>query len=255
MKSMFWVMAVAITAFSSCKKEGSDTNSQSTEPVVIKGSGNIQDKIDAFRHLLGDQLNTTPGATGGRREVNWDGVPDSMVGKALPFDFFNPTGAGAPAARQRGLAYAATGEFRVSNASFVEVNNQASTQFSAFSGNKTFANISSNLWEVDFQVAGETTAASAKGFGAVFSDVDLANSTSLEFFNGQKSLGKFFAPAHDATTGFSFLGVYFKNNEVISRVRVSHDGMLNEGQKDISDGGSHDLVVFDDFLYSEPVQK
>jgi hypothetical protein len=255
MKNMFWVAATAIISFSSCKKEGSGVNNQSDETVVIKGSGDIHDKIDAFRHLLGDQLNTTPGATGGRREVNWDGVPDSMVGKPLPFDFFNPTGAGAPAARQRGLAYASTGEFRVSNANFVEVNNQAATQFSAFSGNKTFANISSNLWEVGFQVAGETTAASAKGFGAVFSDVDLANSTSLEFFNGQKSLGKFFVPTHDATTGFSFLGVYFKNNEVITLVRVSHDGMLNEGQKDISDGGAHDLVVFDDFLYSEPVQR
>ncbi len=254
MKKIFWVVATATIAFSSCKKDESGINDQSTETVVIKGSGDIHDKVDAFRHLLGDQLNTTPGATGGRREVNWDGVPDSMVGKALPFDFFNPTGAGAPAARQRGLAYAATGEFRVSNANFVEVNNQAATQFSAFSGNKTFANISSSLWEVGFQVAGQNTAASTKGFGAVFSDVDLGNSTSLEFFNGQKSLGKFFVPAHDATTGFSFLGVYFKNNEVITRVRVSHDGMLNQGQKDISDGGAHDLVVFDDFLYSEPVQ-
>jgi hypothetical protein len=255
MKNMVWVLATTVIALCSCKKDGAGVDDQSTETVVIKGSGDIHDKIDAFRHLLGDQLNTTPGATGGRREVNWDGVPDSMVGKPLPFDFFNPTGAGAPMARQRGLVYAATGEFRVSNANFVEVNNQAATQFSAFSGNKTFANISSNLWEVGFEVAGETSAASAKGFGAVFSDVDLGNSTSLEFFNGQKSLGKFFVPAHDATTGFSFLGVYFKNTEVITRVRVSHDGMLNEGQKDISDGGAHDLVVFDDFLYSEPVRK
>jgi hypothetical protein len=33
---------------------------------------------------------------------------------------------------------------------------------------------------------------------------------------------------------------------------VSHDGILADGQKDISAGGQHDLVIFDDFIYGEP---
>ena len=244
-RSIVIVLMAASIFFVSCKK-----NNQDKTVFVITASGDIQDEINSFRHMLGDQLNTTTGVAGGRREINWDAVPDSMVGKALPGNFFNPTEPGAPVARQKGLAYSGGGEFRVSNANFTEVNNQAAGQFAAFSGNKTFANINRNLWETGFEVAGESKAASVKGFGAVFSDVDLPNSTSLEFFDGQTSLGKFFVPPHDVTSNFSFLGVYFRNNTRVTRIRISHDGILTDGQKDISDNGAHDLIVLDDFLYS-----
>jgi hypothetical protein len=234
----------------SCEKDKEENN----DVVVVTSTGNIENDVNKFRQLLGDPLNTTTGITTGRREINWDGVPDSLLGKKLPDDFFNPTEAGAPVARQRGLAYLpGGGEFRISNTSFADLNPQAAAQFSSFSGTKTFANISSNLWPVDFQVAGQLKAASVKGFGAVFSDVDLDNSTSLEFFNGSKSLGKYFVPPHNATSSFSFLGVYFKNGETITRVMVSHKGFLSGGSKDVTDNGPDDLIVLDDFLYSEPL--
>lgn len=245
------VSATMATLLQGCDKDDDDN----TEITVIKGSGNINDEVDAFRQVLGAQLNTTPGAVGGRREVNWDAVPDSLVGQALPQKFFNPTDPGSPAALQRGLRYTAPGEFRVSNAQFAEVNNQAAGEFANFSGSKTFANINSLDWEVDFEIPGQAIPASVKGFGVVFSDVDLDNSTSLEFFNGDRSLGKFFVPARAAGSSFSFLGVRFNNNERITKIKVSHQGRLIEGQKDISAGGPADLVVLDDFLYSEPVQQ
>jgi hypothetical protein len=204
--------------------------------------------------LLGDPLNTVTGLTSGRREINWDGVPDSLMDKKLADDFFNPTESNAPVARQRGLAYSPdNGEFMVSNKNFENINPLAASQFSSFSGNKTFANVSSSLWPVEFQVAGQKTPAFVKGFGAVFSDVDLNNSTSLEFFNGTKSIGKYFVPPHDVTNSFSFLGVYFKNNEKITKVLVSHKGFLSGGQKDVTDNGPDDLIILDDFLYSEPM--
>jgi hypothetical protein len=106
---------------------------------------------------------------------------------------------------------------------------------------------------VSLQKAGEPIPASVRGFGVVFSDVDVANSTAVELFNGDNSLGKFSVPPHDATSSFSFLGVYFNNEQRITRIRVSPDGILADGQKDISDGGAKDLVVLDDILYSEPV--
>ncbi len=85
----------------------------------------------------------------------------------------------------------------------------------------------------------------------VFLDVDKENATHLEFFEGEQSLGKFAVPVHDTRTGFSFLGVYFRSRS-ITRVRVSHDGILVDGEPDISNGGAKDLVAMDDFLYSEP---
>ena len=244
------IASLLIIVLVSCKKESNER-----QPQVFKATGDIIGVINDFRNQLGN-LNTTPGATSGRREINWDGVPDNKVGLALPNDFFNPTVPGAPVAQQRGLIYAAgVGEFQVSNTNFSNVDAASAGELSTFSGTKTFANISTNSWPIGFQVAGETTEAFSKGVGIVFSDVDLPNSTSLEFFEGEKSLGKFFAPPHTTASSFSFLGVYFPGNERITKVQVKHDGILSDGEKDISAGGLHDLVIFDDFIYGEPQKK
>lgn len=229
-----------------CKKEKSED-----EAVIFSANGNITAKLTEFRNLLGN-LNSTTGLTTGRREVNWDGVPDSLDGKTLPGNFFNPTEAGSPVSLQRGLVYAAADVAMVSKTGFSEVNAEASTEFTSFSGNKSFAVISTNRWPVSFQVAGQNKIATVKSFGAVFTDVDKSNSTFIEFFNGTKSLGKFFVPARDNTSNFSFLGVHFPGT-VITEVHISHEGRLIDGQKDITQGGAKDLIVLDDFIYSEPV--
>lgn len=249
MKSIFFLQPfLFLLLLFSCKKE----KGAEVQVTVFKASGNIQPKLDEFRAALGN-LNATPGAVGGRREVNWDGVPDSLLDKTLPQNFFNPVGANAPAARQRGLVYD-DGEFEVSATGFATRNSQAATEFSSFSGNKVFANVSSLEWPVGFQIAGETTAASVSAFGAVFSDIDREGSVVMEFFEGEKSLGKFSPPAHDAGSSFSFLGVSFSNAKV-TKVKISHEGRLSDGQKDISQGGNKDLIVLDDFIYSEPVRR
>ncbi len=246
-----WLTAVLLVSFvlCACEKDKDDE-----KVIIVSGTGNIQSKLDNFRSLLGGPLNTAPGAVGGYREINWDAVPDELVGKAMPNDFFNTVGEGVPASRQRGLTYEpGSGEFRVSATNFIEVNSSTGGEFAAFSGDKTFANVTSNLWVIEPELPGKKEAATIKGFGIVFSDVDAANSTSLEFFNDTRSLGKFFVPAHSSESSFSFLGVYFKDEKVTS-VRVSHQGPLSVG-KDISDGGSADLLVLDNFIYDEPVKK
>ncbi len=248
------VLLSILIVFSSCNKN-SDTEEEKSI-TVITATGDITTEMNRFRTVAGEQLNTTPGHSSGRREINWDAVPDNLLDQPLAPDFFNPTGESAPVARQRGLAYAsASGEFRVSNNGFAVINPGSAGQFNAFSGNKTFASVSSNLWEVEFQVPGQITPATVKGFGVVFSDVDTDSSTSLEFFDGPISLGKYYILAHDATSSFSFLGVYFNNKERISRISVSHQGNISGTEKDITNGGKADLVVMDDFIYSEPLQR
>ena len=103
---------------------------------------------------------------------------------------------------------------------------------------------------MNFFVAGSTTAALTKGFGAVFTDVDLANTTSLTFFDASNvSLGTFFVPAQPFDASLSFLGVDF-GSAVVSRVRItSGNAALGAG---LTDGGGRDLVVMDDFIYGEP---
>lgn len=241
---------VAVLAFASCEKEDDET--QQPEATVFKAAGNIEAKLGEFRNLLGE-VNTAPGAVTGRREVNWDGVPDSLLNKELPLDFFNPVGVNAPAARQRGLAYS-NGIFQVSASNFAEVNSEAASEFSAFSGDKVFANVSRSQWPVEFRVPGQATLANVQAFGMVFSDVDAEGSTTLEFFDGAESLGKFPVPPHDASGSFSFLGLHF-NDRTITKVVVTHQGILSKGEKDISQGGTNDLIVVDDLIYSEPRQQ
>jgi hypothetical protein len=219
--------------------------------VLITATGDIQAELNTFRSLVGEKINTTPGVKGGRREINWDGIPDQLLNTKIPENFFNPTAPGSPVQNQRGLVYSSIGELRVSDNGFADVNPSAAGSFTPFSGNKTFSNISARLWDVGFQIAGQPQEAKVKGFGIVFSDVDLANKTFLEFFADDKSLGKFFVPPHDNNTNFSFLGVYF-NAPVVTRIRVGHDGVIAEEKNDISNGGPEDLVVMDDFIYSEP---
>lgn len=246
--NVYVVAAAIVLILSACKKE-----KEKQLPTIIKGNGDITNQLNEFRNLLG-QLNTTTGAVTGRREINWDSVPDSLAGKKLPPDFFNPTGDASLVPRQRGLSYPPDGNFMVSKTNFAEVNTEASPEFAAFSGNKTFANTDASLWHLTFEVAGQRTVATIQGFGAVFTDVDKDNSTFLEFFNNDESIGKYYVPAQGGGTKFSFLGIYFKD-EKITRVRVGHEGRLKDNGRDISQGGTNDLVVLDDFLYSEPVAK
>lgn len=249
MKQTILALAATLGLLMGCSKN------EDENIIVIRATGDIAPKVEQFRKILGLTLNIVPGASGGRREINWDAVPDEWLNKALPGDFFNATGEGAPAARQRGLTYTGNdGEFRVSNNGFADVNPMAANQFSAFSGDKAFANISNSLWDSEFRVPGQTAAATIRGFGVVLADVDLENSTFVEFFHEDRSLGKYYAPAKTNGTNFSFVGVYFKN-EKITRIRIGHDGNLKEPVKDISDGGTRDLIVLDDFLYDEPTRK
>lgn len=248
MKKSFLFLIISAWMFAGCTKD-----EPVVEVVVFSANGNINAKLDEFRTQLG-ALNTTTGMTTGRREINWDGVPDSLMGLRLPGDFFNPTAAGSPAARQRGMVYLGSGEPVVSKTNFADVNALAATEFSAFSGTKTFAVTNSIQWPVNFRVAGQNTPATVKGFGIVFSDADGNNTTFIEFFHDERSLGKFFVPAHDGTSKFSFLGVYFPS-ETVTHVMVGHQGKLSDGGKDFSQGGTADLVILDDFIYSEPVAR
>lgn len=248
MKNIYWLSLLCIS-LGSCEKDTKNTDEP--EAIVVSASGDINPKLNEFRSLLGDVINTTPGQTAGRREINWDGVPDIYTTQNLPSDFFNPVAAGSTPALQRGLIYSPEVSARISTNAFADLEPSNSNEFSSFSGSKTFSAVSSNLWNVDFEVAGQRVAASVKGFGAVFSDVDDPGSTTIEYFSGSRSLGVFKVPVRTSGT-HSFLGVYFPH-EKVTRVRFKQGStVIANGIKDISSGGTQDLVVMDDFLYDEP---
>jgi len=223
--------------------------------VVVKGSGDISAQLTQFRALLGEPLNGTPNQTAGRREVNWDGVPANLTNNNnFPFDFFNVTDPAGPNGRKRGLVMNNSTTFRVDTTGFSEIEASYAAEFKAFSPKRAFADAVNNVSTAFFKVPGTNTDAFIKGFGVIFSDVDNANSTTLEFFTGTKSLGVFKAPVRSDANGFSFLGVHFPDEKVTSVKITSGNGKLGAGIKDISAGGNKDLVVMDDFFYNEPLQ-
>lgn len=243
---------------------GSSNSGFSTvRATVVSGSGDVAPLVAQFQALLG-ALNApgTPGQAAGRREINWDGVPDARSNNdTFPGNFFNPT-AGAGFGSPRGLLLSTPGSgLRVSGLSgppatptlFGDVNATYPAQFNFFTPVKTFAATGSNRVVVTFEVATQSgVAASTKGFGVVFSDVDSSKSTFIDLFNGSVHLGRYLAPIRSGASGLSFLGIFLPDDRATRAEITSGDAALGAGVNDVSAGGSRDLVVMDDFIYAEP---
>ena len=247
------MLLVAAAAFMMMACNDTTTTGTNTPPfgrAVIAVSGDIADTVAAFRNLLGASNGATAGEQAtGRREINWDGAAANAFDNSntFPADFFNTTA-------KVGAVFTTDGTgFRNDSTKFAEVNPTYSDQFEFFSANKIFAPVGSNMLDVLFQVAGQPTPAVSSGFGIVFSDVDVANATTIELFaQDGTSLGVIAAPVRSDSTGLSFVGVSF-DRPVIARVRVTlGTGALGVGVDDISAGGAKDLVVLDNLIYGEP---
>jgi len=216
-------------------------------PVVTSGAGDspatIQASVDAFRASLGALNPNVAGSFGnGRREINWDGVPDALSApNNLPANFFNVNS-------PRGVVFSTPGTgFQVSaNAAsgtaveFGNLNASYPTLFETFSAQRLFTALGSNTTDVTFFVPGSSTPATVSAFGVVFSDVDLASVTSLQFFGvGSTSLGTFFAPPAAGNETLSFVGVLFNAGEQVGRVRITSGNAVAGA----NETGAVDVVV------------
>jgi hypothetical protein len=227
----------------------SDTDAPTA--TIVRSSGAIEDDVNLFRALLGGpNNNATPGQqTTGHREINWDGVPAAVTNvPTFPLNFFNVNS-------PRGLVYdPTTPGLEVTDQSFIDVNPAYNGQFAPFSGHKTFSPIGGNETDLRFFVAGSNRPAAVKGIGIVFVDVDKVGSASITLIDANDAvLGRFTAPVRTDRRGSSFLGITFRD-PVIARVHiVAGEAALSATEVDVSNGGQHDLVVMDDFLYGEPI--
>jgi hypothetical protein len=227
------------------------------DPAAIQGA------VDQFRADLGN-LNPNNGQsfTGGRREINWDGVPDQFSSpNQMPPNFFN---ANSP----RGAVFSSpcSDAFRVSaNANnptgtpvrFGELDPSYTNTFRTFSAQKLFTAISGaaspcNITTVEFFVPGTSIPATVSGFGVVFADVDVNRVARVLCYDKAGKLlapGSLEPPAFNG--GLSFVGVSFDAGERISQCQiVSGNSRLTEGNVDGVNGV--DVVAMDDFIYGEP---
>jgi hypothetical protein len=195
-----------------------------------------------------------PSFSNGRREINWDGVPDSLASpNAYPATFFNAKA--APRARGAVLTTPGTG-LRVSADSdnpsgaaprFGDINPTYSSEFRTFSAQRLFSPVGSNVVNLRFRVPGTRTPAAVRGFGAVYTGIDRRENTAFEYFDRSgRSLGRYAVPA--GKSRLSFLGVVFKK-AIVARVRIEY------GNRALGpdEAGGIDVAVMDNFIYGEPV--
>jgi len=221
--------------------------------IVFSDFGAILDTVDAFRSAIGGANNGNAAGpfTTGRREINWDGGgANAQPLVNMPKDLFlNNRGAfyEPPATTFSISGQAAPNDATL--ARFGNINSTYPNTFTSFSSPRIFAPTNSIVTEQLFFQPGsnKNIPAVTTAFGAVFTDVDRARTTSIEYFGANnKSLGKFFVPP--ANNGLSFLGVKFDGGELISRVSITTgDTVLGP-----NDGGAVDVVAMDDFIYAEP---
>jgi hypothetical protein len=230
-------------------------------PVIRVGAGAnaaaIQAAVDQFRTDLGGVNNGVGGSfSTGRREINWDGVPDaSAEPNALPFNFFNVNS-------PRGVIFHSIAniggnhQFRVSASAasgtavrFGNIDPSYSTIFQTFSSERLFQGRFSNEIEIIFFIPGTSIPATVSGFGGVFCDVDSSN-TFIEYYapDGSKISG---SSLNVASNGLSFIGTSFNAGERVAKV-IIRLGNSNLQAGNVDGTNSVDVVAMDDFIYGEP---
>ena len=231
--------SAAVLVPAAAQADGTKRTAAGSDPA------SIQSAVDAFRADLGNPNNGGgPATAAGRREINWDGVPD---GASDP----NPFPAGTFLGRGALFATPGTG-FKVSanavnpTATPVRFDNP---EFQTFSLQKLFTAVGSTITDTHFFVPGTATPATTNGMGVVFTDVDATGSAKLEYFDPAGALIDTVVAPASPNGGLSFAGETFNAGERVARVRITSGTSTTL----TSDPAGQDAVVMDDFLYGEPL--
>ncbi|MEN1705271.1 MAG: hypothetical protein AAGJ54_07115 [Planctomycetota bacterium] len=244
-------LSVTLAALAACM-----ANAQVVRSGAAADAAGLEAVVNQFRDDLGQLNANEPGSVGsGRRQINWDAAPDA-VSAPNPFagEFFNADFN----PRARGIEFTTPGTgFQLSATAasgqgerFANINAAYADQFSTFSPERLFTAIDSNIIDVQFFIPGTQQRATTRGFGAVFTDVDLAGSSFIEYFDlAGNLLGSYDAEAGPTENGsLSFVGVSF-DEAIIGSVRIYAGNQALGGLE----SGSIDLVALDDFIFGEPV--
>lgn len=254
----FQIQTVAIFLLASITSSSALTTSEycgdGNIPVTVVSATapnghDLTDAFESFRGLLGGKNNGNDIGPifDGHRQINWDA---DVVPFDMPGDFFAST-------VTRGLTVVSNKhEFRVSNADhddlFNSINRDVAKDFQTFSPKRLFTVAKGdNVFAVDFSVPGKHDEATVEGFGAVFVDVDQDKTTTMTFLAESGCIiGKEDVKAFPE--GLSFLGFVSESPAYpIHRVVVKLGNKAIDGSSN-SFRGKNDIVVMDDFLYSEP---
>lgn len=225
----------------------------------------LQAKVDEFRTVLGGANNGVGGSfPNGRREINWDGVPDSAaLPNFLAPDFFNVNS-------PRGVVFnaleyetgSALNDFLVSADSsnptstpteFGDIDPSYPASFQPFSSPRLFHVRNAAALDIVFFVPGTTIPATVSGFGVVLADVDSSSGGDRTVIRCYAADGsqKIAASAPILNNGLSFLGLHGAGGERFARCNIEF-GNRRLAPGIVDGAGGVDVVAMDDFIYGEP---
>jgi hypothetical protein len=267
----FGALAVLLPADQAAHAQANRGNSF-VAPVVFQAAGptaaSIQGSVDAFRAILGNpnNLNNPGPLQNGRREINWDGGNPNILdttAPVTPFNVFLNTRGSQFTTPGLGLSQAPPSGGAQGGLAVLFGNPTYATIFRTFSPSRLFTPVGSNITQALFFIPGSNGLQSAtiRAFGAVFTDVDQPDgdgpgvkrgnrnaSTLVEYFGVDGDLlFSSFVPASPGDGNLSFFGIVFDDAR-IARVRIQ-TGDVAPGP---NDDRHHDIVMMDDFIYSEP---
>jgi hypothetical protein len=256
------VLSLAGAASRSIDAQGNGRNRNFEPPIVYSASGPttaaILNTIEEFRTALGGINNgNSAGTTDGRREINWDGGGSATSPAATPFSGF---------LNNRGALFATPGSGFVqappSGIATTFGNLSYEGIFRAFSPQRLFSPVGDSRTDVQFFIPGTNggTAATTRAFGAIFTDVDQPDgsdrgyrrenrefSVSITYFSASgELLFSGVVPSAPGNGNFSFFGAIFPDAR-IGRVLITAGDYAGPDDSD-----NRDIVMMDDFIYSEP---
>ena len=270
-----WLPSLAILVAQPllAKSDDDDPKPAIVPPIVFQAAGptadSIQGTVNAFRAVPGlETINgNKPGPLqSGRREINWDGGNPNVLDTTPPVKPFNQflDGRGSQFTTPGiGLSQAPASGGPQGGLATLFNNPTYGTIFRAFSPSRLFTPVGSNRTEALFFVPGTNgdVPATVRGFGVVFTGVDRPDgngpgvkrgnrgaSTFIEYFDQDgRRIFSSFVPASPGDGSQSFFGIVFDEAR-IARVRITA-GSVAPGP---DDEGKKDVVMMDDFIYSEP---
>jgi len=253
MKNLYVIPTIVITLSTlaiTADTTGAETlfSSSGADPAAIQAT------VDDFRNALGTLNPFAPVQNAdGRRQVDWDAAPAAVSSpNPFPGEFFNFDS--SPRARciefsTPGTEFTLSGDLDDGTAvRFAEINPTYEDEFQVFSEERLFTPRGSNITRVDFfSPADQTTFATTDGLGVVFADVDLADTTTIDYYG----VGGNLLVSQDvevADKGLSFAGVKFDDNVLAYAIITTGNVAIGP-----NDDTSNDVVVMDDFIFGEPI--
>jgi PKD repeat protein len=232
-------------------------------PTTFAASGpGTSTTLSIFETAIGGADNATKAGEqpAGLRHINWDQIAlDGSQSETIPIAPGHTVAISAGSQQNRGVRL--DSPIAVSGDGFASVNPSVTGLFGFLSAPNIAAPFNSNAFALHIVAPAAPGAtpvpAATRAFGAVFLNVTLPNTTSIEYLDGETVLAKLFAPVAGHHQP-SFVGALFASPAItgvvitLGTARILSFNGTNSLPGPLGDSLPNNLVAADDLVLAEP---